>query len=111
MAFTDKINKRGTRTISENINTDNFEFRKLVNCCGDEFRIFGFLKTHGKYGESVALVTPTCFISLPDRYVDVFDNLTTEEIEKIKSGIYMVRNIRPLTTRNGSTAIFDVDEV
>lgn len=105
--------KNFTRTINDKIDTTNFEFVKLKDFAQtvkpkEVTQLFGWINSNkGKYGESVAVVTEDCFISLPKRYVEFFKGLTGEEREAFIAGKCGITNIREQSTENGNTYVFD----
>lgn len=89
---------------------EKLNFSKLAEHIGESVKIYGFfITTKSKYGDSVAVVTsPETAITLPKRYVDIFRNLSDEEIEAITSGKVTLANIREKETRQGMTTTFDI---
>lgn len=105
--------KNASRTINEKIDTANFEFVNLKDFAvtvkpSEVTQLFGWITSNkGKYGTSVAVVTEDCFISLPKRYVEWFQALTGEERQAFIAGKCGITNIRPQSTPNGDTYVFD----
>lgn len=105
--------KNVSRTINEKIKTDDFDFVNLKDFAvtvkpTDVTQLFGWIMSNkGRYGTSVAVVTEDCFISLPKRYVDFFQGLTGEERQAFIEGKCGITNIRPQSTPNGDTYVFE----
>lgn len=109
MGLFDNINSKTGSTINPDIKTNGFEFKKLCDLVGQEFKVFGFLTTKGgKFGRSTALVTDKFFISLPKRYTEVFDEATPEEIEELKAGTKKITGIQKIDSKNGETTVFQL---
>lgn len=107
----EKINKSFTSTVAEGLDTSKFEIKNLKDCIGKEYNLYGYIITKpGKFGKGVLLVTQDFYISLPKRYVEIYDGgLTPDEIESLKSGKCKITNIREIDTSNGKTTTFNID--
>lgn len=105
--------KNMARTINANIDTKDFEFVKLKDFAQtvkpkEVTQLFGWIISNkGNFGDSIAVATEDCFISLPKRYVDFFRGLTGEEREAFIAGKCGITNIREQATQNGNTYVFD----
>lgn len=99
---------RVRNTVAEGIETKDMDFKPLKDFVGQSVQIFGyFFSTGGKYGKQVVAVTKECLINLPKRYTEEFEALTVEEIEAIKNGKLILKDIRTLDSKNGKTVVFD----
>lgn len=89
---------------------DDLKFSKLAEHVGESLKIYGyFINDSGKYGKSVAcIINPENAVNLPKRYVDIFENLTDEEVDAITSGKVTLANIRSVETKKGNTTEFDL---
>ena len=89
---------------------DELKFSKLAEHVGESLKIYGyFINDGGKYGKSVAvIINPENAVNLPKRYVEIFENLTDEEIDAITAGKVILANIRTVETKKGDTAEFDL---
>lgn len=105
----ESINGDRISTLNEEINTKDFEIKKLKECVGLEANVYGYLITKAtKYGRNVLLATKEMYISLPSRYVEKFSNLSIQEIEALKSGKVKITNIHDFESKNGITTVFDL---
>ena len=91
--------------------TEGHEFKKLKDVDRNkEHRIFGFFITESKkkgYSDTLTLITEECFINLPARYVDKFNN---DEKAAFWSGKYSLYNIKDMHTDSGDTVTFEIKE-
>ena len=70
----------------------------------DRIVVHGFLITNGgNYGKSIA-VTPDkdTFVTLPKRYVDVFEKLTPDQIDGVLAGKMVLKDFEYITAKNGN---------
>lgn len=62
-------------------NTEGFEFLTLSYLHeGDPYRVYGFFTTRDRgYGETPVAILENCFVSLPQRYLDVVKSITDKQ--------------------------------
>lgn len=102
--------KKGSSTVSSKINTKGFQIIKLSEATKSQ--IFGFIKTKDVgYGHGILLVLADKFVSLPKRYVDMFNGFDSDDIEALKSGNVYINNVRPIDTKLGKSTTFDFTDV
>lgn len=95
------------KTVNESIDTKTLPFMSLKDFIGRDIRVWGYFFTNGKYGEQVVVVGEGVLINLPKRYTEIFKGWSNEEVEAIKNGNMVLKNIRVIDTNNGTTVTFD----
>lgn len=106
MGLANKLSSGHRATVAEGISTRELEYFKASEICfedGDPIVLRGFFTQSGKYGKSLTLVTQTKGINVPSRYVEMFENLTDEEVESIKAGKLGIKSIKEADSKNGRT--------
>ena len=109
MSLANKVNRRGG-TVADGIDTKALKYAKASEICfedGKPIQLFGFFFQTGKYGKSVTLVTKDLGINVPQRYVEMFESYTPEEIEQIKEGHLGIGKIYMMDTDNGKTPMLE----
>lgn len=118
MSLANKVNTGRQSTVADGINTKELEYMKAKEMCftgGDPIILKGFFIQNGKYGESLTLIAviglktePIPYgINVPKRYVEMFKNLTADEIEDVKAGKLGISSIQMMETDNGSTVTIE----
>lgn len=109
MGLANKVNRKGG-TVAEGIDTKTLDYSKAKDICfeeGDPIVLRGFFFQNGKYGKTVTLVTEKLGINVPNRYVEMFEQFTPEEVEQIKDGHLGISKIYMMDTDNGETAMLE----
>ena len=101
-------------TVREGIDTSNMEFAKLSEFVGYEFTVDGFFFNEGKFGKQVVVVGEGYLINMPERAVEVFEQVEADEemLQAMLAGKMGIKDIKPIDTKSGeSTAytFFDVE--
>ena len=103
-----ELNKKGT--MPENLNTDNFEYKKLSEFIGKTIVIRGFFfNEKGKYGKQVVVATTDCLVNIPKWSTESFEKIACndEMIDAMLAGKMGISDIREKTTANGTTTVFN----
>ena len=98
-------------TVAEGYDTKEREIVKLGDAA--EQRIYGFIiSKEGKTKKGkilprkVLLCGEKAMVSLPERYTEIYENFTDEQIALITSGRVFLTDITPISTKNGDTFVF-----
>ena len=107
--------RSGKSTINEDYIMEAREIRKIADCIGESFRIWGFCITKDAgYGKGVLLCADQCLLSLPKRYVEVYESFTADDIQDIKSGNVYVFDIKKLEAKKPGqrdTITFEMEKI
>ena len=91
--------------------TSGFEFKKLKDFKSDDhIRIYGFFTYKTKYGKAIALITDSCFLTLPGRFVGEKE-FSADEKAAFWSGEYELTNIQPVSTKSGDSHTFEIKKI
>ncbi len=107
-------NLNARRTIKEGIDTDRMEFKKLSEFCGTKFVVNGFFFTQGKYGKQVVVVGNNGYlVNMPARAVEQFEKIAENDVmvDAMIDGKMGIGNIKKITTRNGETTAYDLEDI
>lgn len=115
MGIANKLNSgKNRRTLPEDYDLSNVEYVKAKELAFDEgdrkpIVIEGFIIKRGDYGESITLYTKDFVgINIPSRYVDMFKNMTDEEVEDVLDGKLGISAIHDnIKTKQGVTVGID----
>ena len=96
------------KTIREGIDLNTMEFKPLKDFIGQTVSVDGFFYTNGKYGEQVVVVGNGAKINIPSRFVEKFKRIeqNADKLEGMMNGHLVLKDIEPVTSRNGSTVGF-----
>ncbi len=103
-----ELNRKGT--MPENLNTDNFEYKRLSEFVGKTVVVRGFFfNEKGKYGKQVVVATNECLINIPKWATEVFEKIaeTDDLVVAMFNGKMGIADINEKTTANGTTTIFN----
>ena len=100
------------KTIKEGINTNEMEFKPLKDFCGKKIKVDGYFFTEGKYGKQVVVVGNGWLINMPKRAVEQFEDIDCEQemIDAILEGHLCIRDVHMVDTKNGTTAVYKLDD-
>lgn len=98
-------------TVNPLINTQEMEFTALEDYVGKKIRVYGFFFNESKFGKQVVVVSTKALINMPKRCVADFESLTEEEIKAVMDGGMVLTNIKPFTSKQGKTIVFDYDDI
>lgn len=113
MSILEKYNK-GKSTVMDGVDTEGWDFVKLVEFAGRRVPTKGFFFTKGKYGKSVVVVGESVLINMPSWCVDTFEEMKNdpETMALILAGKVALDNIIKKSTKNGNdTVSFDFVEI
>ena len=103
-----ELNKKGT--MPDNLNTDNFEYKKLLEFAGKTVVVRGFFfNEKGKYGKQVVVATNECLINIPKWATKMFEKIaeTDDLVVAMLNGKMGITDIKEKKTANGTTTIFN----
>lgn len=115
MGFFDKFN--GSTTVRPEVgDIQDLPFLPLRDYIGGEIAVDGFFFTNGKYGKQVVVVGNGAKINMPSYAVKHFEALAADDeaVKRMLDGEMGIKDIEPLTTKNGETVGFkicDADEL
>lgn len=97
------------RTINEKVNTEGFEFKAAKEGVGKEGLVcWGYITFKSTYGPGVALAcNDKTFYRLPQRYVEIFEKATDEELDVVMAGKPV--SFREFESPKGKTVIASID--
>lgn len=117
MGIANKLNSGRRQTVAEGIDTKSIEYlsvEEFVETAPDfPVSLAGFFIKTGEYGEQITIIVynndgEPVGLNIPKRYVDMFNHLSTEEIEEIKSGKLALSSITPgVKTPKGKTNMLE----
>ena len=98
--------------IRDGVDLDALDFHKLEEYEGGIIYVDGFFFTKGKYGEQVVVVGNDAKINMPGYAVRKFKRIDENEEakERVIRGELVITNIEPLTTSNGDTYAFKLED-
>lgn len=121
MGIASKLNSGRKETMPENIDTKDLTYIKAAELAKTNppypLPVKGFfINNKGDYGPSLTLVVEIgdeyIGINTPARYVDMFKDLSADEIDDILNGGLIITGIRSgIKTKNGVTAFIDFEDV
>lgn len=121
MGIANKLNSGRKDTMPETINTKDLTYIKAAELAKSNppypMPVKGFfINNKGDFGPSLTVVVEIkgeyIGINTPARYVKMFDELTSEEIDDILNGGLQITNIRAgVKTKNGITSYIDFEDV
>lgn len=121
MGIANKLNSGRKDTMPETINTKELTYIKAAELAKSNppypMPVKGFfINNKGDFGPSLTVVVEIkgeyIGINTPARYVKMFDELTSEEIDDILNGGLQITNIRAgVKTKNGITSYIDFEDV
>ena len=74
----EKLNSH-VRTIKENVVLGDLPFKALKDFIGRELVVEGFFFTNSKYGKQVVIVADNTKINMPERAVQIFEQVQKDE--------------------------------
>lgn len=100
----------GTPTVAEGYDPKTKKIKKLKEFAGAApQRLFGYIITKDAgYGRGVLLCLDTVMVSLPKRYLEVFEDYTTEQKELLRSGRVFLADVAEVDTKMGKTFAFNL---
>lgn len=106
----DQFGLGGKTTVAEGYEPKGKSIKKLKEMIGESRkRLFGYLITKDAgYGQGVLLCAESCMISLPKRYLEVFEDYDDNQKELLKSGRMYIENVTEIETKQGKTCVFDL---
>ena len=121
MGLADKLSNKRKNTVREGIDTKEIEYisaASLADFAPEAFplKLVGFFIKDGDYGKQVTVIAETDVdiigIDLPKRYVDMFEDLTPEEIEDIKEGKLAISGVEgDVKTPKGKTTMIEFTDL
>lgn len=102
----DSLNKRST--VMDGVNTQDMEFKKLKDFCGQKIECKGFFFTDGKYGKQVIVVGNGHLINMPARAVEQFEYIANnnDALNTLLNGKLLLTDIHEINTKNGDTIAY-----
>ena len=112
MGIANKLNSgKSRRTLPEDFKLDDIQYVKAKEIAfedGDPIKLVGFIIKKGDYGKSITLYSEKLGINVPARYVEMFENMTDEEVEDIIDGKLGISAIHDgIKTKQGVTVAID----
>jgi hypothetical protein len=100
------------RTIREDVDTKDMEFRSLAEFCGKKIKVDGFFFTDGEYGRQVVVVGNGYLINMPKRAVVQFDTIDADNdmVEAVLKGKLVINHIKMVHAKNGDTAAYELED-
>lgn len=100
------LNKRST--VMDGVNTQDMEFKKLKEFCGQTIECKGFFFTDGKYGKQVVVVGNGYLINMPARAVEQFEYIANNSnaLDAVLNGKLVLKDIHEAVTKNGDTIAY-----
>lgn len=105
------LGNHGKSTVAEGYDTKSRDIVKLGDAA--EQRIYGFIiskEGKTKKGKTLPRKVLLCgekeLVSLPERYTEIYENYTDEQLALITSGRVFLTDITPISTKNGDTFVF-----
>lgn len=121
MGLANKLNSGRKDTMPADIETKELTYIKAAELAKSNppypMPVKGFfINNKGDFGPSLTVVVEIkgeyIGINTPKRYVDMFEDLTSEEIDDILNGGLQITNIRAgVKTKNGITSYIDFEDV
>ena len=111
MNLASKLNSQ-RNTVAEGIDTKELEYIKVADIDPKKdlpFVIRGFIfNTGGDYGKSVTVLNEKKGVNLPQRYVELFEQLDDDEVAYvINGGLSIVGVTKNVKTKKGTTTIVE----
>ena len=103
---------RGKKTVADNVDTTNMEFKPLKDFVGKKVSVDGFFFTNGNYGKQVVIIGNGCLINMPSRAVEQFEVIYNNDkmLNAVLAGKLELINIKPIDTKNGSTTAYTLSD-
>lgn len=122
MGIASKLNSGRRQTIVEGIDTKDIEYMSASDFATRKKKpdypvsLAGFFIKNGEYGEQITLIVydgdEPVGLNVPKRYVDMFSDLSSDEIEDIKNGKLAISKIEPdFKTPRGKTTMIEFIDV
>lgn len=121
MGLADKFSNKRKNTVREGIDTKEIGYisaAELADFAPEAFPLplAGFFIKDGDYGKQVTVIaeadTGIFGINLPKRYVEMFEDLTPEEIEDIKEGKLAISGAEgDVKTPKGKTTMIEFSDL
>lgn len=92
-----------------NVDTSNFEFKKLQSYVGKTIKVEGFFFTDGKYGKQVVILSGDNLINMPSWSVKDFETIEKDDnlLSDLLNGKCGLTNISKKTTPQGDTTVYE----
>lgn len=109
------LNNTNTRnTVRIDVDTQTMEFAPIKDFIGQTVKVDGFFFTKkGRYGEQVVVVGNNKLINMPKRAVEQFKTIYNDDelLNAVLEGHLAITKILPLTTKNGTTTIYELTDI
>lgn len=114
MGLVENVNNGHRSTVG--IETDsNVRYVKLLDYIkeigSDHFKFYGFVVSESKrYGgkQAVLVVSPDTFVNIPERFAELFESVTDDELQLIFEGKMEICNVHEILSKNGKTVTFNL---
>ena len=120
MGIASKINSGRRQTVREGVDTKEITYISAAELAKTNppypLPLAGFFMKDGEFGRQVTLIvddgTDVYGVNIPKRYAEMFEDLTNEDIEAIKTGALGISSITPdVKTPKGKTTMIEFEDI